>query len=87
MKGNRSSNDGDVVRRWCVSGKGLATKSCLDVAQDLRSGRLKRVMPLFKAQDTELWLICPSRQSIVPAIRLLRDSLRQKTIELLETLP
>jgi DNA-binding transcriptional LysR family regulator len=87
MKGNRASNDGDVVRRWCVSGKGLATKSCLDVAHDLRSGRLKRVMPLFEAQDTELWLICPSRQSIVPAIRLLRDSLRQKTIELLGTLP
>ena len=34
VSGNRASNDGDVVRRWCVSGKGLAVKSCLDMSTD-----------------------------------------------------
>ena len=29
MNGRRASNDGDLVRRWCVAGKGLAVKSCL----------------------------------------------------------
>ena len=28
MSGNRASNDGDLVRRWSVAGKGLAVKSC-----------------------------------------------------------
>lgn len=79
MKGNRASNDGDIVRRWCVAGKGLAVKSCLDVADDVFSGNVVNIMPNYKPAPTELWLICPSRQLITPAIRLLRDTLKEKT--------
>lgn len=83
LKGNRASNDGDLVRRWCVAGKGVAVKSCLDMANDLLSGRIVNVMPEFKPNSTELWLVCPSRQSITPTVRLLRDLFREKTEELL----
>ena len=61
MSGNRASNDGDLVRRWCVSGKGLAVKSCLDMSIDLLSGNLIRLIAGFKPTPTELWLVCPSR--------------------------
>jgi len=40
MSGNRASNDGDLVRRWCVAGKGVAVKSCLDMSTDLLSGNV-----------------------------------------------
>ena len=86
MSGNRASNDGDLVRRWCVAGKGLAIKSCLDVAADLLSGRVVNVMPAFKPRSTELWLICPSRQSITPAVRLLRDTFKKKCSNILNQL-
>ena len=79
MRGDRASNDGDLVRRWCVAGKGLAVKSCLDMSNDLLSGRVVSVMPKFKPRSTELWLVCPSRQSITPAVRLLRDQFRQRS--------
>jgi DNA-binding transcriptional LysR family regulator len=78
MLGNRASNDGDLVRRWCVGGKGLAFKSCLDISEDLLSGRLVKVMPEYKTSMTELWLVCPSKQSITPAVRLLRDVFKEK---------
>ena len=86
MNGNRASNDGDLVRRWCVAGKGLAVKSCLDMSADLLSGRVVSIMPQFKPRSTELWLICPSRQTITPAVRLLRDMLRDKTMAVLSQL-
>ena len=86
MSGNRASNDGDLVRRWCVAGKGLAVKSCLDMSEDLLSGKVVSVMPEFKAMSTELWLICPSRQSITPAVRLLRDTFREKAAAILNQL-
>lgn len=79
LKGNRASNDGDLVRRWCVAGKGLAIKSCLDMSADLLNGRVESVMKNYKPTATELWLVCPSRQSITPTVRLLRDMLREKT--------
>ena len=83
VKGNRASDDGDLVRRWCVSGKGLAVKSCLDMADDLLTGRVISVMPNYKPASTELWLICPSRQAVTPTVRLLRDVLREKTEDML----
>lgn len=86
MSGNRTSNDGDLVRRWCVAGKGLAVKSCLDMSNDLLSGKIVNVMPEFKPRTTELWLICPSRQLITPAARLLRDMIKQKCTGILHQL-
>jgi len=86
MSGNRASNDGDLVRRWCVAGKGLAVKSCLDMSSDLLSGKVVSVMPEFKPRSTELWLIFPSKQSITPAARLLRDTLKQKCTTILKQL-
>ncbi|WP_461538256.1 LysR family transcriptional regulator [Spongorhabdus nitratireducens] len=86
MTGNRASNDGDLVRRWCVSGKGLAIKSSLDMAADLLAGRVVNVMPDFQPPQTELWLICPGRQSITPAVRLLREHFKAKCSDILQQL-
>lgn len=84
MSGNRASNDGDLVKRWCVAGDGLAVKSCLDMSSELLLGKVVNVMPEFKPSSTELWLVCPSRQSITPVVRLLRDYLRKKTKHILK---
>ena len=42
--------------------------------------------PMYKPRSTELWLICPSRQSITPAVRLLRDMFRKKARGILRQL-
>ncbi|MFA0809803.1 LysR family transcriptional regulator [Microbulbifer epialgicus] len=86
MNGNRSSNDGDLVRRWCVAGKGLAIKSTLDMSSDLLEGKVLAVMPDYLPKETELWLVCPGRQSITPAVRLVRDTFRSKCAEILQQL-
>ncbi|MDO6461193.1 LysR substrate-binding domain-containing protein [Granulosicoccaceae sp. 1_MG-2023] len=86
MQSNRVANDGDLVRRWCVAGKGLAVKSCLDMSDDLLAGRVVNIMPEFRPRSTELWLICPSRQSITPAMRHLRDWIQQRCREILQQL-
>ena len=86
MSGVRASNDGDMVRRWCVAGKGMAVKSCLDMANNLLSENVINVMPEFKPRTSELWLICPSRQLISPATRLLRDMLKKKCTDILKKL-
>lgn len=86
MNCNRAANDGDLVRRWCVDGKGLALKSCLDISSDLLSGKLVPVMPEFKPASTELWLIFPSRQLITPAARLLRDTIKKNCTTILTQL-
>jgi DNA-binding transcriptional LysR family regulator len=64
----------------------LAVKSCLDMSADVLSGKVVSLMPEFKPTPNELWLICPSRQSITPAVRLLRDTFREKSKAILTRL-
>ena len=86
MRGNRTANDGDTVRRWAVAGKGVALKSSLDICEDITQGRLVPLLPDYTPKPTQLWLICPSRQSITPAVRLLRDMLKTRCAALLSHL-
>ncbi len=86
MNSDRVANDGDLVRRWCLDGKGLAVKSCLDVSTDLLSDNLVNVMPEFTPSSTELWLLFPSRQLITPAARLLREKIKEKCNDILTQL-
>ncbi|QIZ77275.1 LysR family transcriptional regulator [Ferrimonas lipolytica] len=78
MRSNRAGNDGDLVRRWCIDGAGIAKKSAIDVAEDLLAGRVQRFMTDYTIPRTELWLVLPSRQMISPAIRLIRDRLKEQ---------
>ena len=82
VKSNRTVNDGDIVRRWCIDGVGVAKKSVIDISEDLIAGRLHRVMSDYQVPITEMWLVLPSRQLISPAIRLIRDELKAKINEL-----
>ena len=81
--GKRCANDGDVVRRWTIAGKGIAFKSRLDMTDDLRAGRVVRVLPDYHSPQMELNLMSPTRQQITPAALLLRDILREKFAQLL----
>lgn len=86
INSNRIANDGDLVRRWCVDGKGIALKSCLDISTDLLTGKLVKIMPEYTPSSSELWLLFPSRQLITPAARLLRDTIKNKCNEILTRL-
>lgn len=86
MSGNRASNDADLVRRWCVAGKGVAIKSYLDMSNDLLAGNVVEIMPDYQPTISELWLVCPSRRSITPTVRLLRDMFKERTEQIYQQL-
>lgn len=47
-------NDGDVIGDWARQGRGVILRSEWDVNGDLRSGRLVRLMPSWKAPDANI---------------------------------
>lgn len=84
VSGNRCANDADVVRLWAVAGKGIAYKSLLDMNDDLRAGRVVRVLPKYQTPRIELHLMSPTRKQITPAVLLLRDMLRERFAQVLQ---
>lgn len=73
--GARTSNDGELVRRWCVAGLGIARKSEPDVVEELRSGRLVRLLEPYEAPPVALQLISPGGQPPARRVRLFMDHL------------
>jgi DNA-binding transcriptional LysR family regulator len=78
VSGNRSADDADVVRRWAVAGLGIAYKSRLDLAADIRSGGLQVLLPELLGEPTPLNMLCMHRSQISPTVLQLRDFLREQ---------
>lgn len=83
VKGNRSSQDGEVVRRWAVAGEGVALKSHLDIIADVQAGRLQ-VLSLdgWQGRTYPLYLVFAERRMINPLYREVMDYLKIRLNEL-----
>ena len=77
VRGDRICNDADFVHRWAVTGKGIALKSRLDMIHDLNKGRVVTLLDNFQTEAVQLWLVCPSRKQVTPAVILFREMLRK----------
>ncbi|MBE7215434.1 LysR substrate-binding domain-containing protein [Shewanella benthica] len=85
VTGNRTCNDAEVARRWAVAGKGLVYKSALDLGEDILRGRLVPMLKDFEGESADLYLVCPGREHVTPVILLLRDMLRARCKQRLDT--
>ena len=87
VRGDRISDDADVVRRWALAGRGVVYKSWLDVAQDVQAGRLVVLLPELLGEPAPLNLICAHRAHLGETLRLLREHLVARCRVLLERAP
>ncbi|WP_240671766.1 LysR family transcriptional regulator [Enterovibrio baiacu] len=81
VKGNRMADDGEAVRRWALSGRGIAYKSYLDIREDIRAGKLVIVCEDWLGQYAPLNLICADRRQLNPAVQALRQFLIERCRE------
>ncbi|MBG4803898.1 LysR family transcriptional regulator [Pseudomonas aeruginosa] len=87
VAGARVCDDADVVRRWALAGKGLVYKSWLDVAEDVRAGRLRLLLPEWQGEATPMNLLCTHRAQLTRPVTLLRAFVRERCDALLAEAP
>lgn len=78
VRGPLSSNSGELVRDWCLQGRGIMLRSLWDVAPQLKSGQLVRVLPDYSMPDADIHWLAPYRPDTPRRIRLLIDFLVQQ---------
>ncbi len=78
VSGNLSSNSGELVRDWCLAGRGIMLRSLWDVAEPLTSGALMRVLPDWAMHDADVHWIAPYRAQMPLRLRLLQEFLAQR---------
>jgi LysR family transcriptional regulator, transcriptional activator for dmlA len=75
VRGGLVSNSGELVRDWCVSGRGIMLRSLWDVAPLIASGQLVRLLPSYAMRDANIQWLAPFRAQTPKRVRLLREHL------------
>lgn len=78
VSGHLSSNSGELVRDWCLAGHGIMLRSLWDIAPQLASGALVRVLPEHTMPDADIHWLAPYRPQTPRRIRLLIDFLAER---------
>jgi len=78
VRGPLSSNSGELVRDWCLAGRGVMLRSLWDIAPSLVSGELVRVLPQFAMPDADIQWVAPWRPKTPKRVRLLIDFLVER---------
>jgi DNA-binding transcriptional LysR family regulator len=78
VQGPLASNSGEMVRDWCLAGHGIMLRSLWDIAPQLASGALVRVLPAYAMPDADIHWIAPWRPKTPRRVRLLLDHLAEQ---------
>jgi DNA-binding transcriptional LysR family regulator len=76
------ANDSEAVRRAARAGHGIALLPEIQLIDDLRAGRLFRLMEDYESQRVPVHIVYPSRRNLAPRTRVVMDFLVQQTREI-----
>lgn len=75
VRGNKSANDGSLIRQWILGGYGIGMKSHWDIEDDIRDGRIVPVLTDFSPPGTDLQIVFPAGSNQPKRVRCLIDFL------------
>lgn len=68
IRGNLTTNDGEIAVQWALEGHGILMRAEWDIARYLKSGRLVQVLPQYATPDADIHAVWP--QSLRSATRV-----------------
>ena len=75
VRGNRTSNEGALIRQWAAEGYGICMKSHLDLEEDVKAGRLVPILTDFAPPTNDLQLVYAAGRSMPRRVRCLMDAI------------
>lgn len=82
VTGDRSADDGDIVRRWAIAGHGIVYKSAVDVREDVNAGRLVKILEgQYQSPATPIYAVYKERKyqpyRLTALIQFLQETLAE----------
>jgi DNA-binding transcriptional LysR family regulator len=73
IRGNLTTNDGEIAVNWALDGLGILMRAEWDVARYLRSGRLVQVLQNYTTPDADIYAVYAQRHKSSARVRALVD--------------
>lgn len=64
VSGTLCSDSGDVLHAWCLAGLGVSLRETWDIHEELRDGRLVRVLPDWEAVPSKISIVRVRREPV-----------------------
>jgi len=77
-RGDHRCDDSEIVKRWALDGHGVIFKSWIDVAADVKAGRLCRLLPEWRGAHVPLYLMVPNRTQVTKTVKVLHALLTER---------
>jgi DNA-binding transcriptional LysR family regulator len=71
------SNNGDTTRSAALAGQGVIWQPTFIIGEDLKAGRLVRLLPEWSLPDIDVLAVYPSRRHLSAKVRLMVDFLAE----------
>ena len=75
VRGNLSTNDGEIAVNWALEGHGILMRAEWDIAKYLRSGRLRQVLENWQTPPADIHAVYPQRLQTAARVRAFVDFL------------
>jgi len=62
VRGNLTTNDGEIAVNWALDGHGILMRAEWDVERYIDSGRLVQVLPQYRTPDADIYAVYPQHQ-------------------------
>jgi len=80
VSGRLRSDSGEAAYDWALAGHGIIQKSSIDVEEDLRAGRLVRVLPDWQSDPAPVCALFASNRQLSNRVRLFLDAMAQRLL-------
>jgi DNA-binding transcriptional LysR family regulator len=77
VRGNLTTNDGEIAVNWALDGHGILMRAEWDVERYLESGRLVQILPQYRTPDADIYAVYPQHQHQSSRVRTLVAFLTQ----------
>ena len=69
VRGNLSTNDGEIAVAWALAGHGVLMRAEWDIAKYLRSGRLQQVLENYQTSPADIYAVYPPRHQTAARVQ------------------
>ncbi|VFR54276.1 Transcriptional regulator, LysR family [plant metagenome] len=78
VSGTLCSDSGDVLHAWCLAGLGISLRETWDIHEELRDGRLVRVLPEWEATPSKISIVRARREPVPRRLAAFSDFLLER---------
>lgn len=78
LEGRLAVNDYEVLRAATIAGAGVALLPELDCVEDLREGKLVRLLPKWTSEETPIHVIYPSTRHLSARVKAFVEFMQER---------